>query len=502
MTKVKDLFKNKILNRKKVWIPLAIVLVIVLFIALKPNNNAKNTVTDIAKYTDLKQTILATGQVVSSTDLNLSFNSSGVVRAIKVKVGDKVKAGQSLVNLDQSSVLASLTSARGSLAAANAGYKKILEGASNEDISLSQIALDQTKLTQDTLVKNAYQNLLNSSPGAVSKDGRSAFSAPIISGTYSLGKEGSILISTYYSTGGGSFSTKGLTEGIGSIDSINPQPIGNSGLYIKFPANYNEIGVTNWVIEIPNKDAANYLANYNAYQAALSQSKSAVDQSSAMLALKKAKVRQPDLDLAQANITSALGQVEQASAQFNNTVITAPLDGTITRIDIKPGELAGAMKEVVVLQDVSNIYLEANINEANIASLKVGMPIDITYDAFGSNKIFKGNVTKIDPASTLVSGVVNYKVTASVEQVENLRPGMTANMTIKVAEKNHVLAVPSRSILIDTSNNKTIRIVTNKKTKKFKEIKVTTGLEGDGGLVEVTSSLQDGEEFVVLIKTK
>ena len=160
------------------------------------------------------------------------------------------------------------------------------------------------------------------------------------------------------------------------------------------------------------------------------------------------------------------------------------------------------MKEVVVLQDVSNIYLEANINEANIASLKVGMPIDITYDAFGSNKIFKGNVTKIDPASTLVSGVVNYKVTASVEQVENLRPGMTANMTIKVAEKNHVLAVPSRSILIDTSNNKTIRIVTNKKTKKFKEIKVTTGLEGDGGLVEVTSSLQDGEEFVVLIKTK
>jgi multidrug efflux pump subunit AcrA (membrane-fusion protein) len=95
---------------------------------------------------------------------------------------------------------------------------------------------------------------------------------------------------------------------------------------------------------------------------------------------------------------------------------------------------------------------------------------------------------------------VNYKVTASVEQTENLRPGMTANMTILIKEKNHILAVPSRAILTDTSGSKTIRIVTDTKTKKFKEVKITTGLEGDGGMVEVTSGLNENNEFVILIK--
>lgn len=498
MKKIKDLFINKIFKKKRIWIPLAIILVVGLFILLKPNNNVKNTVTDIAKYTDLKETILATGQVVSSTDLNLSFSSSGVVKSIKVKVGDKVKQGTVLATLDQASQLATLTSARGALAAANARYKRTLEGATNEEISLSQITLDQTKLTEQTLIDNAYQNLLNSTPEAVPSDGTSEDIAPTISGSYNLGKEGEIKLSSFYSSSGGtSLKISGLTEGIVLVDTINPQPIGNSGLYIKFPSN---LTTTDWVIEIPNKQAADYLLNYNAYQATISQAKSAIDQRAAELAIKKAQARTSDIDLANADIISAEGQVQQATAQYNNTIITAPLDGTITSIDIKSGELASALKEVIVLQDVSNIYIEANINEANIASISLGMPIDITYDAFGSDQIFNGTITKIDPASTLISGVVNYKVTASVDQSVNLRPGMTANMTIKVAEKNHILAVPSRAILTDSSGNKTIRIITDTRTKKFKEVKVTTGLEGDGGLVEVTSGLIPNEEFVVLIK--
>jgi len=130
------------------------------------------------------------------------------------------------------------------------------------------------------------------------------------------------------------------------------------------------------------------------------------------------------------------------------------------------------------------------------------MPIDITYDAFGSDKIFKGSITKIDPSSNLVSGVVNYKITASVEQVRDLRPGMTANMTIKVKEKDHVLTIPSRAILTDKLENKTVRLVNDTRTKSFKEVAVTTGLEGDGSNIEITSGLKEGDEFVVLIKTQ
>lgn len=496
--KAKTFFQKNI-KRKRTWIILILVLLVGSYFIFKTPASVANTVTDIVKNSDLKQTVLATGQVVSSTDLNLSFNNSGVVKSIKVKVGDKVKAGQVLATLDGGSELAALTSARGALASAQARLKKTLEGSSSEEIALSQITLEQTKLTQDTLVNNAYQNLLNSYPQAVPENGTSDYTAPIITGTYNLGKEGVIHLTLYYSVGGASFTATGLVDGSGIGNIITAQPIGNSGLYITFPSDTN-IDVKDWVIEIPNKKATNYLANYNAYQSALTSSRFAIDQRTAELAIKKASARGSDIDLANADILSAQGQVQGAEARYNDTIITAPVDGTITSIDIKIGEQTQIQKEAIVLQDVSNIYIETNINEANISSLSLGLPIDITYDSFGTDRIFKGNITKIDPSSTLVSGVVNYKVTASTEQVAELRPGMTANMTIKVKEKSSVLSIPSRSIITNDKGEQVVRVITNKKNKKYKEVPVVTGLEGDGGVVEVLSPLSVGDEFVILIK--
>lgn len=496
--KAKTFFQKNI-KRKRTWIILILVLLVGSYFIFKTPASVANTVTDIVENSDLKQTVLATGQVVSSTDLNLSFNNSGVVKSIKVKVGDKVKAGQVLATLNGGSELAALTSARGALASAQARLKKTLEGSSIEEISLSQITLEQTKLTQDTLVNNAYQNLLNSYPQAVPENGTSDYTAPIITGTYKLGKEGTIKLTSYYSVGGTSFTVSGLTNGGGIGNTIIAQPIGDSGLYITFPSNTN-IDVTDWIIEIPNKKATNYLANYNTYQSALTSAKFAIDQRTAELAIKKSSARSSDVDLANADILSAQGQVQGAEARYNDTIITAPVDGTVTSLDIKIGEQAQMQKEAVILQDISNIYIETNINEANISNLSVGLPIDITYDSFGTDRVFKGNITKIDPSSTLVSGVVNYKVTASTEQVKDLRPGMTANMTIKVKEKNNIITIPSRSIITNDKGDRVIRIITNTRTKTYKEVPIVTGLEGDGGLVEVLSGLKVGDEFVILIK--
>ncbi len=490
---------KNILKKKKVWIPLALVLLLIGYFVFRPTNNAANTVTDTAKYVDLKQTVLATGQVTSKTDLNLSFNSSGVVRRLYVAVGDRVHTGQTLATLDQGQALATLTQSRGALASANARLAKTLAGASTEEITLAQVSLDQTKLTQATLVSNAYHNLINSTPEAVPEGLNGDYAAPTITGSYQGNTEGVIKINVYNTGSGASFSVSGLTTGTGIVSTTSPQALGDSGLFIKFPTTNST--VSTWLVTLPNKKAADYLTNYNAYQTALSQSQLAISQKEAELAIKQSGARNPDIDLAKADIISAEGQVQSAEAKYRDTLISAPADGTITRVDIKLGELAQASKEVMVLQDISNIYLESNINEANISSLSVGLPIDITYDAFGQDQVFKGKISQIDPSSTLISGVVNYKVTASTDQTKDLRPGMTANMTINVRELSHVLTIPSRAILTDeATSKKTVRVVTNPKTKAYKEVEVTTGLEGDGGLVEVLTGLKEGDEVVVLIK--
>ncbi|MFA6000421.1 MAG: efflux RND transporter periplasmic adaptor subunit, partial [Candidatus Paceibacterota bacterium] len=225
-----------------------------------------------------------------------------------------------------------------------------------------------------------------------------------------------------------------------------------------------------------------------------------IDQRTAELTLKKSAARGSDIEAAQADILSAQGQLQGAQANFEHTILRAPINGTITKVNIKLGELSQVSKEAMVLQDIDNLYLEANINEANIANVKIDAPVELTFDAFGTENIFMGKVLKVDPASTIISGVVNYKVTASIESSPTLRPGMTANMTILVGEKNNILMVPTRSIITDKTGKKTIRLVTNTKTKAFKEIEVTTGMEGDGGITEITTGVQEGEEIVVLIK--
>ncbi len=507
-------FIKRILKKKYFWIILAAILIIVGYIVLKPNSSLKNIVVEKAKLVDLKQTVLATGQVVSDTDLDLSFSASGIVKTIRVKVGDKVKTGEVLATLNGAQARANLTSAKGALAAAKARLEIITEGASSEEINLVQTAVnnakrnyESVKTVQETLVNNAYYNLLNSTPKATPAGGVSDYKAPTISGNYKLGKEGTININTYYSGSGTIFNSFGLTSGNGIVTTITPQPVGNSGLYIVFPSTTN-LNSGNWVITIPNKQAPNYLINYNAYQAALkvkqsalSQAQSLVDKSEAEFVVKTAGARESDIKLAQANILSAQGQYEQALATYNNTKIIAPSSGTVTSVDTKLGELAPATKEVIILQDISNMYVEANINEANIVNLVKGMPVEINFDSLGPSKNFEGNIFSINPSSTLLSGVVNYKIKVRVGKIKELKPGMTANMTIKVKEKDKVIAVPSRAILTNKNGNNSIRIITNLKDKKYKEVPVSIGLNGDGGLVEITKGLSAGDEFVVLIKT-
>lgn len=516
MQKLKNLWariRSWSLAKKIIYGIVAIVLLFIAFLVLKPKDNSKNIITDTAKVTDLKQTVLATGQVTSNLDLNLSFYSSGIVRTLKVKVGDEVKAGQILATLDQGNELAALTTAKAALSAANAKYNKIIEGASNEEINLAKVALQnakddygRAKSEQQTLVDNAYNALLSNNLAAVPDNTNlGSVSAPIISGTYTGKTEGDYLINIPEPT---SFVISGLETSTGKISASAPVKFGTKGLYIQFPSNFDANNNTHWTVSIPNTKSSSYTTYYNAYQAALKTQASAlggaqasIDQRQAELDLKLAKARQADLDLAQADILSAEGQVESASANLEHTILRAPANGTITNVDIKIGELAQAQKNIISLEDVKNVYLEADINEANIASIKLGAPADVTFDAFGTDQVFKGKVVKIDPSSTIVSGVVNYKVTADLLNSPELRPGMTANMTILAGEKDKALAVPSRAILKYKDGKKTARLVINPKTKDYKEIEVETGMEGDGGLVEITKGLSEGDEVVVLIKS-
>ncbi len=498
--------------RKKIIYGAVLIVVIFLFIKIvSPKDTTEGMVIDTVKRIDLKQNVLATGQVTSKTDLNLSFNASGVVKSLKVVVGDSVKEGQIVANLDQGQVIATLTQAKGGVLSAQAKYKKALL---NEELNLAQVSLnnakielENTKNSQKLLVENAYNTLLNSSVEAVPDEFNSDYLAPIISGTYTLGKEGVLNIKTYKSTNGYSYNVSGLSIGSGTLNYNTPQPLGNSGLYIKLPTDFDSSSMVNWKITIPNVQASNYLTNLNAYQNALrtqslavSSAQSNVDQKQAEFNLKTAQTHQSDLDIANAEVLNAQGALQSVQALYEDTIIRAPADGTITKVDIKIGELAQALKDVMVLQDITNLYIEALINESNIAYLKIGQPVAINFDAFGSTKSFTGSVIHIDPSSDTKDGVVNYKIKVSINEKNDLiRPGMNANINIEAGNKESVLAVPGAS-LIKEGQKTFVNFLTNENKKKYEKREVTTGFVSDGNMVEILSGLSDNDKIIFIQK--
>ncbi len=490
-------------SKKRYWMGFILIVLISLPFILK--DKTAGIITSVVENKTLTQTVLATGQVTSITDLSLSFTSSGVIKNIPVVVGQKVKKGQILASIEQGNELAVLTQARGQLLAAKARYQKIIEGATNEEVALAQTALnnaksdlEKTKLTQTTLVENARRTLLSTGLEAVSS---SSTTPPTISGTYN-GEEGFYKINTFSTGAGGYFSVTGLENSTGVISTNNPVAIGERGLFIQFPSNFNSGSQTSWTIDIPNKKSSSYITSLNLYNSAIETQKSQISSAESLVAtrqaefnIKVAKARDADINLAQADVLSAEGSLQNAQANFEKTVIRAPGDGTITRVVNKVGELAQALKEAIVLQDVDNLYIKANINESNITNIVIGQKVSITFDAFPGN--YTGEVVHIDPSAKVEDGIVNYEIKISINEKDMfIRPGMNADIKIEANEKPNTIVAPKASIKKDEQGSY-VEVVTNTKNKKSERRNVTTGVTGDGALVEIISGLSVGEEIIV-----
>lgn len=474
----------------KVLVGIVAGVAIVMVLRGKQSANAN---VEVVRQEALIKTVSATGTVVSSTDLALSFQQPQTVRTVAVGVGDTVKAGKLLASLSNSTERAALTSANGQLLAARARYKKVLEGATSEEVALAQVALTNAKADRgpETAQQKMYSDGLVAKPeGSVA-----ALNAPIVSGTY-RGKEGEYRLSfEVVSNEGRIVRYSGLENGSARVSTSVPQPLGTKGLFITFPATATLGENMQWTISIPNTESPLYATNASAYQAALDKYTAAVATAEAQLAVKRANARQSDVDLALADILTAQAAVDSANAALEKTIIRAPSDGTITKVDVHVGDYAQAQKPVIILQDISNLYLKADVNESNIASVALGQPVEVTYDALDESVVSKATISSIDLSPTVVDGIVNYKINALIADASNIKSGMTANLSVQTAYIADAIVVPERVVTVK-DKVATVLVLTDERHNKTESRVVTTGLRGDGGMIQITSGLSAGEKVL------
>jgi RND family efflux transporter MFP subunit len=492
--KVKAKYRALTKKQRRMYIGGVVILFVVIF-AIAHNKKETGTDTLVLAPQVLSRTVQVSGELTSDTDLSLGFEQSGTIKSTPVAVGKKVYPGTILATLSAGSESADVTKARGSLLRAEAEYNQARDITGGDEIADKELALENAKKDQDLLVDNAYRALLSNDLEAVPTDGDDDGGVPTISGSYTCDDQGTYIIELYSSAAdsGASYKVSGLETGSGTVFTSASDNIGNCGLYITFPEDFSTS--IDWEVAVPNTRSSTYITYKNAYDQAVQTRESTISQLESELATAKAQVETGDTKIAYANLVSAQGEYAAAVARLEETIIRAPSSGVVTKITKKPGESADMREEVVVLQDIDNLYVEAAVNESNIVGIKPGQKVAITFDALSEEAVYTGTVSDIDIAPTLEGDVTNYTITALIDTVDGkqdpiLRPGMTANMTITLFQDAEILAIPRRAIIAG-DDGWYVAVLDEEGNES--QVKVTMGRDADGGLVEITSGLNSGD---------
>jgi HlyD family secretion protein len=216
---------------------------------------------------------------------------------------------------------------------------------------------------------------------------------------------------------------------------------------------------------------------------------------------------QAALDGARSAVLQAEAQVARARLDLAHSVVHAPVTGTVIARNVDVGQAVAssftAPTLFTIAEDLSRMYLHANVDEADIGQMHTGQRATFTVDTFRGRQ-FAAQVHQIRNAAQTLANVVTYDV---VMQVDNkdllLRPGMTANVTIVCDARPHVLAVPKGALRFRPPDDAVVAAKAPAGASRLylaagdqlRVVPVEVGLS-DGTLTEV-SGVGEGEEVVV-----
>ena len=217
---------------------------------------------------------------------------------------------------------------------------------------------------------------------------------------------------------------------------------------------------------------------------------------------------------ARQQVRTATESVKKAQTNLGYATITSPIDGIVLSKRVEEGQTVAASFSTpelfTIAQDLTNMQVIADIDEADIGNVREGQRVSFTVDAYPDDT-FEGRVTQVRQEATTESNVVTYQVVISAPNASmKLKPGLTANVTIYTMELNNVLSVPTKALKF-TPNEK---MLTKEQSVKdcqgkdkvwvlegdvFKALPVTIGIS-NGMLTEIKSGIKAGQKVITEFK--
>ena len=543
------------LKKPKIVFPLITIIAVAGFFIYKSQTKPLEYDTFTVEQGDIAQNVSVTGQVKPAENIELSFEKSGRIVEIKNKVGDKIKNGQILASLNNIELRAQLAQANAGIQTQQAKLDELKKGTRAEEIQVAQTTLDNARKSLADADTN-FANIKNKADADLKEDYDAALSAAndaVTNAIYSLFVLTDIQYTYFQSTSdtdsiniaeakanaiyillgevnAGRATNNAITQMAGGAKKIvqtaqdNPtfsnidsalisvknalqkvksalDVVSTTSLSSTNKTNLNtektsvnaDITAVSGKIEAIAVQKATNQNNIITAQISLTTAQNTLANAQTNLALKQAGSTPEQIAAADAQVREAQANALNISAQLAKTYIKSPVDGIITKQDAKIGQMATANQILIAVMSDAKFEIEANVSENEIAKISLNDEASITLDALGSKEKFAGRVIKIDPAETIISGVIYYKTTL-VFNIEDARikSGMTANLDIKTDERKNVLILPYYVI----KQKGDTRYVQQISGKTIKDVTIGVGLEGET-MVEITSGLKHKEQVIV-----
>lgn len=202
-------------------------------------------------------------------------------------------------------------------------------------------------------------------------------------------------------------------------------------------------------------------------------------------------------------VAAARSSYLSALKNLDKAEIRSPLNGTVTQINYKKGEVVGTLSGIGGADSFGRLLsldfvLEAKVPESDIASMKIGQKAVVKFDSFPSDETLHAEIVEIEPESTVIQDVIYYK--AKLKLLENdvrLRAGMSADVDVVVDNRDNVLKLPNRSVKRDGSI-KYVEILSPDGRTTARQT-VETGIEGDEGMTEIIRGVTEGQTTVISV---
>lgn len=404
-----------------------------------------------------------TGTVRSGQSVDLNWKTGGTVADISVKVGDTVRKNDVLAYLDETTLDQDVLNAQLDIIDAREDYQTLLNNT------------EKIASTLSTMVK-AEQTLEDAQKKLDSMD-----ISRVTDVNLTIARESAALAQVNYE------------EALRKFEEVRDAPLDSAG-------RQKALGDVSGYRSVRD----NALAQYNWYlgeidQLELQTREAAVELAKAQLEEAQYQYQKALNGPTEAEKLQAQAKIDAYQSKIDSSKIIAPFGGTVTKIDAKVGDVitydsSSSARNIFAIRidDISTFYMDFNVSELYINSIKEGMPVKVTFAAI-PNKIYNGTVYKVSDVGMQSGWNISFGVTIALANAdEDIKAGMTADISIEIARVDNAKYVPQTSILVKDGN---YFVNLKKVSGEMEEVPVGIGLISGTSVQIISDTVSGGDEI-------